>query len=74
MGTTKYKAIQPLVCMELQRFCKKVKLYKLTYVLVKNTKYKAWSMWYGVTQIKQEEKQQSLAFPHSHTHLKQSLY
>ena len=30
MKTTKYKAIQPLYGMELQRFYKKVKLFKLT--------------------------------------------
>ena len=40
METTKYKAIQPLKCMELQKFYKKVKLYKLTYFLVNKTKYK----------------------------------
>ena len=40
MKITKYKAIQPLFVMELQRFNKKVKLFKLTYFSVKNTKCK----------------------------------
>ena len=48
MKNTKYKAIQPLCGMELQRFYKKVNLSKLTYFLVKNTKYKAIQPLFGM--------------------------
>ena len=40
MKNTKCKDIQPLCGMELQGFYKKVKLFKLTYFSVQNTKSK----------------------------------
>ena len=46
--TTKYKAIQPLLGMDLQRSYKKANLLKLTYFLVKNSKYKAIQPLFGM--------------------------
>ena len=63
--------------MELQRFYKKVKLFRLTYFLVKNTKYKTVQPLCGMDLQRFYKKAKALtiaACPHCHTHLKQRLF
>ena len=62
--------------MVFQRFYKEVNLFKLTYFLVKNTKYKAVQPLCGM-ELQRLNKKETLAetcIAHSHTHLKQRLF
>ena len=61
--------------MEFQRFNKKVKPFKLTYLLVKNTKYKPIHSLCGMElQRFNKKKTAETCLDHSHTHLKQRSF